>query len=123
MSGYGKAREDAKDPREATGPKSIDPDLMCRVEGCPNRWSVHRDGWQPLCSAHAWAHPKAWPRITQEQVEWVEQHQRYGETMAAQRASSPPVPRRAPQAPQSSSRAWRALHGVVEDIETDREGA
>lgn len=93
---------------------------MCAADGCPNRWTVHRDGWQPLCSAHAWAHPKAWPRITQEQVEWIEQHRRYGEVMAAQRSSITPVPRRAPQAPQSSSRAWRALHGV-DDIEPDRE--
>ena len=95
-------------------------DVMCAADGCPNRWTVHCEGRSCLCSAHAWAHPKAWPQITQEQVEWLEQHRRYGEAMKAQRASSPPVPRRAPQAPQSSSRAWRALHGV-DDTEADRE--
>lgn len=107
------------DPRLPAAPVGR-PEFMCAADGCPNRWSVHREGWQRFCSAHAWAHPKAWPRITQEQLDWIEQHRRYGEAMAAQRASSPPMPRRAPQAPQSSSRAWRALHGV-DDAEPDRE--
>lgn len=28
--------------------------LMCSVEGCPNRWSVHLDGHKPKCSFHQW---------------------------------------------------------------------
>jgi hypothetical protein len=28
--------------------------LMCSVQGCPNRWSVHMDGEKPKCSKHQW---------------------------------------------------------------------
>ncbi|OWQ92015.1 hypothetical protein CDN99_06565 [Roseateles aquatilis] len=47
--------------RDAT----IDRSLMCRAVGCPLRWSVNGEGRVHLCSAHAWADPKDWPRITQ----------------------------------------------------------
>lgn len=43
--------------------------LMCEANGCPNRWSVSREGSRGLCSAHAWADKHAWPRITQEQLD------------------------------------------------------
>ena len=28
--------------------------LMCSVQGCPNRWSVHMEGEKPKCSKHQW---------------------------------------------------------------------
>jgi len=37
--------------------------LMCSAHGCPQRWSV--DPGQ-LCSYHAWAETKDWPRITED---------------------------------------------------------
>ena len=30
-------------------------ELLCRREGCKNRWAVQREGFPPLCSAHAWS--------------------------------------------------------------------
>jgi hypothetical protein len=56
--------------------------LKCRADGCPNRWSVQKEGEQPLCSAHAWADPHMWPLITQEQ--------RDAETDRALAAANPP---------------------------------
>lgn len=47
------------------------PDLMCRAQGCPNRWSIDAEGRNKLCSAHAWSDPHLWPRITQEQMDAV----------------------------------------------------
>lgn len=44
---------------------SMDEDrrLMCAAHNCPNVWSVD-GGNGRLCSAHAWAEPKHWTRIT-----------------------------------------------------------
>jgi len=28
--------------------------LMCSVQGCPHRWSVHISGDKPKCSKHQW---------------------------------------------------------------------
>lgn len=28
--------------------------LMCSVHGCKKRWSVHSDGYKPMCSEHQW---------------------------------------------------------------------
>lgn len=42
--------------------------LMCRAQGCPNRWSVDA-GNGKCCSAHAWSDPHHWPQITQEQLD------------------------------------------------------
>ena len=28
--------------------------LMCSVQGCPKRWSVHMEGEKPKCSKHQW---------------------------------------------------------------------
>ena len=47
------------------------PELMCRAEGCPNRWSVNAEGRHNLCSAHAWSSPHLWPMVTQEQRNFV----------------------------------------------------
>lgn len=46
---------------------------MCHAHGCPNRWSVRREGGPGLCSAHdAVADtPSDWPHIT-EQQQWDE---------------------------------------------------
>ena len=40
-------------------------DSLCQAHGCPNRWAV--DKGSRLCSAHAWAEPHQWPKITEEQ--------------------------------------------------------
>ena len=32
--------------------------LMCSVQGCPERWSVHMEGQRPMCSEHQWAGSK-----------------------------------------------------------------
>jgi hypothetical protein len=32
--------------------------LMCSVQGCPKRWSVHMEGQRPMCSEHQWAGSK-----------------------------------------------------------------
>lgn len=58
--------------------------LMCRANGCPNRWSVETDGRFRLCSAHAWADQHRWPQITQEQLD--------AETERALRKANPPAP-------------------------------
>lgn len=39
--------------------------LMCQAHGCPNRWTVQIEG--ALCSDHAWADLKDWPKITEAQ--------------------------------------------------------
>lgn len=44
-----------------------DSSLMCRAQGCPNRWSVSAESGA-CCSAHAWADPHHWPAITQHQL-------------------------------------------------------
>jgi len=47
-------------------------DLMCAAHGCPNRWSVLKEGDKGLCSAHAWVDDrKLWPQITQEQLDFA----------------------------------------------------
>ena len=40
---------------------------MCQANGCPNRWTV--DKGQRLCSAHAWADPRDWDKISG--IEWT----------------------------------------------------
>lgn len=42
-------------------------DLMCRAEGCPNRWAVDSSQGR-CCSAHAWASVSQWPQITEQQL-------------------------------------------------------
>ena len=37
--------------------------LMCSATNCPQVWSVDAGNGR-LCSAHAWASPKSWARIT-----------------------------------------------------------
>lgn len=37
---------------------------MCQAHECPNRWTVAP---QHLCGAHAWADPREWPQITDQQ--------------------------------------------------------
>jgi len=32
--------------------------LMCSVQGCQRRWSVHMEGMRPMCSEHQWAGSK-----------------------------------------------------------------
>ena len=40
--------------------------LLCTVNGCPMEWTV--DAGKRMCSFHAWAGPKKWPRITDELI-------------------------------------------------------
>lgn len=60
---YGRRANDQRIADDSTA----DRELMCHAEGCPNRWSVQREGDRGLCSAHAWAKPALWPIITHEQ--------------------------------------------------------
>jgi len=39
-----------------------DSKLMCSANGCPNRWSINMG--KPLCSAHQWADPADWGKVT-----------------------------------------------------------
>jgi len=39
-----------------------DSKLMCSANACPNRWSVNMG--RPLCSAHQWADPADWGKVT-----------------------------------------------------------
>ena len=32
--------------------------LMCSVQGCQRRWSVHMEGMRPMCSEHQWSGSK-----------------------------------------------------------------
>ncbi len=54
----------ARDQRIADQAATGD-ELRCMARDCPNLWSV--DKGDRCCSAHAWAEPHEWPRITQEQ--------------------------------------------------------
>jgi hypothetical protein len=70
-----------------------DRSLMCAAAGCPNRWSVSM-GSAPCCSAHAWADPSTWPRITHEQLyEQTARAQRRAEAGKAEPDRKPDVPR------------------------------
>lgn len=100
-------RDRARDLRVADDVVA-DNDLMCAAHGCPNRWSVQRGGERGLCSAHAWADPKMWPIVTQEQQDAAVQ---------AQQRAPASVPRRDPERlraaleplrEQSDPRAWIA---------------
>lgn len=61
--------------------------LMCPANGCPNRWSVNGQRGRG-CSAHYWADPHDWPRITQRLLEAETDRARYG---AAGRPEPTPV--------------------------------
>lgn len=118
--------DDQSDPRESQpSQQHTASEFMCRVDGCPNRWSVHREGWRQMCSAHAWSDPHLWPQITAEQREWHDKHRLYGEVREAARRGTNPLPTHRkpaapPNPPPSTSRAYRDLHGI-DDIEPDRE--
>lgn len=62
--GFGLAR--TRDQRVADQANAAD-GSMCGAHGCPNRWSVDSEVVRKACSAHAWADPREWPRITEEQ--------------------------------------------------------
>lgn len=74
--------DSTKDP--STRPTaSGDHDLMCAARGCPNRWSVQREGGRGMCSAHAWVEDAhLWPVITQEQLDAAADRARYRDAMA-----------------------------------------
>lgn len=64
------AFDDRRD-QEAADDHYIADRLMCRAEGCPNRWSVAEgmigEGIRGLCSAHQWSDPMQWAAVTVEQ--------------------------------------------------------
>ena len=55
---------------------NVDRALMCPAAGCPNRWSVSGERGRG-CSAHYWANPRDWPRITQAILEAETDRARY----------------------------------------------
>lgn len=57
-----------RDQRIADETLQHDGALMCRVGGCPNPWSIDGPNGR-CCSAHAWAQPHQWGRITDEQLD------------------------------------------------------
>lgn len=57
---------------------NVDRSLMCPAQGCQNRWSVDGERGR-ACSAHYWADPREWPRITQQLLDAdAERALRYG---------------------------------------------
>ncbi|ALV06681.1 hypothetical protein [Roseateles depolymerans] len=77
-----------RDQRIADETLQHDAALMCRVGGCPNPWSVDGPAGR-CCSAHAWAQPHQWARITDEQLD--------AQARRAMRASQEqPKPRKRP---------------------------
>jgi hypothetical protein len=70
---------------------NVDRALRCPAAGCPNRWSVEGDRGRG-CSAHYWADPRDWPRITQEFLEAETRRALYA-------AASRPVPDAVPATP------------------------
>jgi hypothetical protein len=68
-----------------------DRSLMCKAQGCPNRWSVDK-GDGGLCSAHAWSQAREWPAITQQQLDaetdrarWAQREKPAAAPMTAER--------------------------------------
>ena len=53
--------------------KRVEYSVMCRADGCPNRWTVNTEGACRLCRAHAWAPTNLWPLITNEQLRSAQQ--------------------------------------------------
>lgn len=90
---------------------NVDRTLLCPAAGCPNRWSVAGERGRG-CSAHYWANPRDWPRITQELVE--------AETRLAliAAAARPAVP---PETPPLDVRkaAVAVLHAFVDERNRD----
>jgi hypothetical protein len=43
-------------------------DGRCQAEGCPNRWTSHREREKYLCNAHAVAPPGLWGLVTDNQL-------------------------------------------------------
>lgn len=77
----------------------LDRETRCIASRCPCRWTVDAGNGR-LCSAHAWADPFHWPRITDELLD--------RETERAIRAdrAAPPAPKR----PLSRTEQLQLLH-------------
>ena len=61
---------DERQDQRAIEAAASDRTLDCQADGCPNRWSVEIDA-RRLCSAHMWSDVHMWPRITQEQRDYL----------------------------------------------------
>lgn len=102
QSAYEKAR-DQRIADEADAP--IDRALMCPAAGCPLRWSVSGERGRG-CSAHYWAEPHDWPRIT-------ERLQRAETERALYAAAKRPPPE--PVSLELRKAAVAALHAFADD--------
>ena len=111
--------ERARDQRVADSAGLTDEEraLRCSAMGCPRPWAVQGDRGK-ACSAHYWADPADWPRITENlQRDEVERAMRFD-------SPAPPMTREQrhavlarlaslgrASAQQASTRAWaQALH-------------
>ncbi len=106
MSSYRRLRE-RTDP-----PPPDDSDLMCVAHGCPNRWSVRKDGEQALCSAHAWSEPHLWPRITQEQLDAQTDRARNNAFAASKSVEALKHDRHLPERAELMARAQQVAQGL-----------
>lgn len=105
------AYEKARDQGVADEVETVDRVLMCPAAGCPNRWSVSGERGRG-CSAHYWANPRDWPRITQELVE--------AETRRAlQAAAARPTPLLETLPHEMRKTAVAALHAFVDERQRD----
>jgi hypothetical protein len=105
------AYERARDQYVADEPEhNVDRALMCPAAGCPNRWSVSGDRGRG-CSAHYWADPREWPRITQALVD--------AETDRARYAAAARPPPAEPPTTEMRKAAVAALQAFVDDRHRD----
>jgi hypothetical protein len=89
---------------------NVDHALMCPAAGCPNRWSVSGDRGRG-CSAHYWAAPREWPRITQALLE--------AETDRARYAAAAKPPPAEPPTFEMRKAAVAVLHAFVDERQCD----
>lgn len=107
QSAYERARDQAI--ADEVGASWVRSPLMCAAAGCPLPWSVSGERGK-ACSAHYWAPPHEWPRITQRILDAIADRDRYA---AAGRAASVPVTSEMRKA------AVAALHAYVDDRHGD----
>lgn len=98
------AYEKARDQHVADEVVLVDRALMCSAHGCPLRWSVMGDRGR-ACSAHYWAEPHDWPRITQRILDAEADRARYADAGR---------PARAPATLEERKTVVARLHDVVE---------
>ena len=60
---FGEPKQDDHKPVRTLVTRQTDPQLWCRADGCPLRWSV-QNSEVTACSYHAWEPTNRWPAIT-----------------------------------------------------------